>query len=85
MNIKIKNEQTGNVFSKHIECSVSAFYCIEDDILDDFIDKLENKYNATMDFKGGDDYIQYNIYEIDDETLFEIILDKLRDFILKYA
>lgn len=43
------------------------------------------KYNATMDFDGGDDYIQYTIYEIVNETLFEMILDKLCDFIIKYA
>jgi hypothetical protein len=79
MKLKIENEQTGKLFSKTlVGLSVNDFYCIADDILEN----MENKYNATMNFTGGDDFIKYTIYEIDDESVFEKILDDWFNFIL---
>ena len=43
---------------------------------------MEDKYNATMDFTGGDDFIKYTIYELVDESAFEKILDEWFNFIL---
>jgi hypothetical protein len=83
MNLKIENEQTGKIFSKTlVGISVNDFYCIEDDTLDNFLEEMEEKYNATMDFTGGDDFIKYTIYELDDESVFEKILDEWFNFIL---
>jgi hypothetical protein len=83
MKLKIENEQTGKIFSKTlVGLSVNDFYCIEDDILDDFLENMETKYNATMDFTGSDDFIKYTIYEIEDESVFEKILDEWFNFIL---
>jgi hypothetical protein len=55
---------------------------LEDDTLDNFLEEMEEKYNATMDFTGGDDFIKYTIYELDDESVFEKILDEWFNFIL---
>lgn len=83
MKLIIENEQTGKIFSKTlVGISVNGFYCIEDDILDDFLEKMQNKYNATMDFTGGDDFIKYTIHELDDENVFEKILDEWFNFII---
>jgi len=46
-----------------------------------FFEQLEEKYNCTLDFTGGQDYISWSIYEIDDETLFPIILDEIFNFL----
>jgi hypothetical protein len=49
MKLKIENEQTGKIFSKTlVGISVSDFYCIEDDTLDNFLEEMEEKYNATI-------------------------------------
>lgn len=86
MKIIIENEQTGNLFSKVLDnVGVDGFYCIEDDILDDFLEKMEDKYNATMDFTGGNDFIKYTIYELEDESVFDNILDEWVDFIQRYT
>ena len=83
MKLKIENEQTGKIFSKTlVGISVNDFYCIEDDKLDNFLEEMEEKYNATMDFTGGDDFIKYTIYELCDESVFEKILDEWFNFIL---
>ena len=75
MKIIIENEQTGNLFSKVLDnVGVDGFYCIEDD-----------KYNATMDFTGGNDFIKYTIYELEDESVFDNILDEWVDFIQRYT
>lgn len=83
MKLNIENEQTGNIISKTlVGISVNDFYCMKDEILDNFLEKMEDKYNATMDFTGGDDFIKYTIYELNDESVFEKILDDWFNFIL---
>ncbi len=83
MKIIIENERTNNVFSKILDnVSVNHFYCIEDDILNAFLGKMEDKYNATMDFTGGDDFIKYTIYELEDDILFNNILNEWSQFIM---
>jgi hypothetical protein len=82
MELQIKNERTGKIFSKTIiGKSVDDFYAIEDEVLDNFLKEIENKYNATMDFTGGENFIRYTIYEIDDESVFEKILNDWFNFI----
>jgi len=54
------------------------FYTIEDE---DFFDEMEKKYNCTFDFTGGVGFIRYSIYEIEDESLFPIILDEIFKFL----
>lgn len=83
MELKIENEKTEKIFSKTLDgLSVEDFYCIEDDILNEFLQEMETKYNATMDFTGGEDFIKYTIYEIEDDSVFEKILDEWFNFIL---
>jgi hypothetical protein len=56
------------------------FYNLPDET-DDFFDELEEKYNCSLDFTGGQNFIAWSIYEIDDESLFPIILDEIFNFL----
>lgn len=79
MKLELINEKTGKTFSREIPGkSIDDYFKIEYDFV---TEELETKYNATMDFTGYDDCICYSIYEIDDESLFELILEELYKFI----
>lgn len=76
--LQIVNEKTGKVYSKEIDDSFHTF--IDDDKWDNFLNKMEEKYNATMDYTGALYFCRYTIYEIDDESLFPIILNEWYNF-----
>lgn len=76
--LQIVNEKTGKVYSKEIDDSFHTF--IDYDKWDNFLNKMEEKYNATMDYTGALYFCRYTIYEIDDESLFPIILNEWYNF-----
>lgn len=39
------------------------------------------KNNCTLDFTGGSNFISWLIYEIENESLFPIILDEIFSFL----
>jgi len=79
MLIILENEKTQRLYKKSlIGKTTKWFYTIEDE---DFFDEMEEKYNCTFDFTGGYDFIKYTIYEIEDESLFPIILDEIFNFL----
>jgi hypothetical protein len=80
MKIIIQNEKTGTIYSKEINITPEQFYSINEEIFEDFFNKMESKY-ATMDFTGGKDFIKYTLYEIEDENLFLDILNEWFIFI----
>ena len=81
MQIRLKNEKTDKIFTKTlIGKDISWFYDMPEEY-DIFFDELEEKYNCALDFSGGQDFIGWSIYEIDDESLFSIILDEIFEFL----
>ena len=77
--LSIENENNGKLYSNIIfNQTVDDFYKIEDG---EFIDYMEDKYNATFDFTGGIDSIKYTIYELeDDDNKFNEIMKEVFDF-----
>lgn len=81
MIIILENEKTGNLFKKIlIGKNIQWFYDI-DEYSDIFFEEIEQKYNCTLDFTGGNDFIKWSIYEIEDESKFPIILDEIFNFL----
>lgn len=82
MRVVVFDEKTETEYSSTIDSiTVNDFYSIDDDLLDSHFEKMESKYNVTIDFTGGEDFIIFTIYEAKDQTLFEKILEEWSDFI----
>jgi hypothetical protein len=81
MLIILENEKTGHLFKKTLIGRTPQWFYDIDDYGDIFFEELEQKYNCTLDFTGGNDFIKWSIYEIEDESKFPIILDDIFKFL----
>jgi len=80
----IKNDKTDKFYKKEIRCTIQEFDNIDENVQDEFLEKMETKYNATMDYSANstENLVYFSIYELEDnDEIFEQILSEWENFI----